>query len=126
MIMDKKAYAWAKALCYYAGEDEAFLERFWKALIRSEGVYREFVYYLEHQEFLCAYQIGGYSLVDIMVWQMDHFKAYMDRGRDDMKNNGDKMILMAFYTMLEMEREPARYISRMREETGTDYPGKYE
>ena len=113
--MSKKAYDWAKALCYYAGKDEAFLEQFWKALTQSEGVYQEFVYYLEHQNFLCSYQIQGYSLVDIMVWQMDHFKAQMDRGKDDMKTNGDKMLLMAFDTML-----------NMKEETGTDYPGKYE
>ncbi len=124
--MREKAYAWAKALCYYAGENEAFLQRFWKALIQSEGVYREFVYYLEHQNFLCDYQIEGYSLVDIMVWQMDHFKAQLDRGRDDMKDNGDKMLLMAFDTMLQMEQDPLRYISRMQSETGTDYPGKYE
>jgi len=124
--MKEKAYAWAKALCYYAGEDEAFLEQFWKALIQSEGIYREFVYYLEHQNFLCEYKIKGYSLVDIMVWQMDHFKAQLDRGKDDMKNNGDKMLLMAFHTMLEMEQDPTRYIFSMQNETGTDYPGKYE
>ena len=124
--MSKKAYDWAKALCYYAGKDEAFLEQFWKALTQSEGVYQEFVYYLEHHNFLCSYQIQGYSLVDIMVWQMDHFKAQMDRGKDDMKTNGDKMLLMAFDTMLKMEQDPLRYIARMKEETGTDYPGKYE
>lgn len=124
--MKEKAYAWAKALCYYAGENEAFLQRFWKALIQSEGVYREFIYYLEHQNFLCDHQIEGYSLVDIMIWQMDHFKAQLDRGRDDMKDNGDKMLLMAFDTMLQMEQDPMRYVSRMQSETGTDYPGKYE
>ena len=61
-----------------------------------------------------------------MVWQMDHFKAQLDRGKDDMKNNGDKMLLMAFHTMLEMEQDPTRYIFSMQNETGTDYPGKYE
>ncbi len=124
--MKEKAYAWAKALCHYAGENETFLEQFWEALTQSEGVYREFVYYLEHQNFLCDCQIEGYSLVDIMVWQMDHFKAQMDRGKDDMKNNGDKMLLMAFDTMLRMEKDPMPYVARMQGETGTDYPGKYE
>lgn len=124
--MKEKAYAWAKALCHYAGEDETFLEQFWEALTQSEGVYQEFVYYLEHQNFLCDYQIEGYSLVDIMVWQIDHFKAQLDRGKDDMKNNGDKMLLMAFHTMLQMEKDPMPYVSRMQGETGTDYPGKYE
>ncbi len=124
--MRQRAYNWAKALCYYAGESDAFLEQFWENLTQSEGVYREFVYYLEQQNFLCEYQIEGYSLVDIMVWQMDHFKAQLDRGKEDMKNNADKMLLMAFDTMLKMERDPMRYILSMQSETGTDYPGKFE
>ena len=125
MTMEERAYKWARALCYYAGADEAFLEGFWRRITQSEGVYREFTYYLEHQNFLCAYKVAGYSIVDIMVWQMDHFKAQMDRGRDDMKNNGDKMLLLAFDTMLKMEKEPARYVDLMQSETGTDYEGKY-
>ena len=119
------AWQWAKALCYYAGESEEFLERFWKELNESEGVYREFGYYLENQAFLCEYKVEGYSVVDIMVWQMDHFKAEMDRGHDDMKQNGDKMLLMAFDTMLKMEKQPDKYVRLMQSETGTDYPEKY-
>ncbi|MCD7724143.1 MAG: hypothetical protein LUI12_01080 [Clostridiales bacterium] len=123
--MEEKAYQWARALCHYAGEEEEFLEQFWQALTHSPEIYQEFIYYMERQSFRCAYHIEGYSIVDIMVWQMDHFKAQMDRGREDMKNNGDKMLLMAFDTMLKMEKNPAYYVDRLLHETGTDYPGKY-
>lgn len=125
--MEKReaAWQWAKALCYYAGEGEEFLKQFWEALTASEGIYEEFVYYLTNQNFLCQYKVEGYSVVDIMVWQMDHFKAQMDRGHDDMKQNGDKMLLMAFDTMLKMEKEPEKYVFYMQSETGTDYPEKY-
>lgn len=119
------AWQWAKALCYYSGEDEEFLKKFWERLQVSEGVYKEFVYYLTNQTFLCEYKVAGYSVVDIMVWQMDHFKAEMDRGHDDMKQNGDKMLLMAFDTMLKMEEQPDKYVRMMQSETGTDYPEKY-
>ena len=121
----EQAYEWAKGLCYYGGKDQAFLCDFWERLVRSEGVYREFTYYLAHQNFCCEYKVAGYSVVDIMVWQMDHFKAQMDRGMDDMKNNGDKMLLMAFDTLLKMEKKPEYYVNLMQSETGTDYPGKY-
>ncbi len=121
----EKSYQWAKVLCYYAGEDEAFLNDFWHALTQSEPIYREFAYYLEHQEFLCEYKVAGYSLIDIMVWQIDHFKAEMDRGKEDMKSNADKMLLMAFDTMLKMEKEPDKYVYLMQNQTGTDYPDKY-
>lgn len=120
-----RAYEWAKALCRYAGEDETFLERFFEMLTASKGVSREFLYYLEHQNFLCEYQVEGYSLIDIMVWQMDHFKAQLDRDRTQMKSNGDKMLLEAFHTMLLMERDPQHYVNLMQSETGTDYPDKY-
>lgn len=120
-----RAYAWARALCRCAGEDEAFLERFFEMLSASEGVSKEFLHYLEHQDFLCEYQVAGYSLIDIMVWQMDHFKAQLDRDRESMKNNGDKMLLEAFHTMLLMERDPQHYVNLMQTETGTDYVGKY-
>ncbi len=123
--MEQKAYEWAQALCYYAGEDEEFLRNFWRMLIRSPEIYKEFLHYLEHQQFLCEYKVSGYSVVDIMVWQMDHFKAQMDRGKDDMKNNGDKMLLMAFDTLLRMEQNPDYYVNLIQTETGTDYPGKY-
>ena len=123
--MEQKAYEWAQALCYYAGEDEEFLRNFWRMLIRSPEIYKEFLHYLEHQQFLCEYKVSGYSVVDIMVWQMDHFKAQMDRGKDDMKNNGDKMLLMAFDSLLRMEQNPHYYVNLIQTETGTDYPGKY-
>ena len=54
----ERAYAWAKALCHYAGEDEAFLERFFGMLTASAGVSREFLYYLENENFLCEHKIG--------------------------------------------------------------------
>ena len=92
----------------------------------DEEIREELIYYIEHGNFACKAKIRGYTVVDVMVWQMDHFKAQLDRGRDDMKDNGDKMLLMAFDTMLQMEQDPMRYISRMQSETGTDYPGKYE
>lgn len=123
--MEQKAYEWAQALCYYAGEDEEFLRNFWRMLIRSPEIYKEFLHYLEHQQFLCEYKVSGYSVVDIMVWQMDHFKAQMDRGKDDMKNNGDKMLLMAFDSLLRMEQNQDYYVNLIQTETGTDYPGKY-
>ena len=112
--IDHMAREWAEALCLYAGEDQVFLEQFWKALRESGPVYREFIYYLEHRNFLCEYRISGY-----------HFKAQLDRGHDDMKQNGDKMLLMAFDTMLKMEKQPEKYVYLMQSETGTDYPEKY-
>lgn len=122
-----KEYAeiWANALCECAGEDDTFCANFKEALFASEGVYSEYVHYMLYHDFSCKYKIQGVDLIDIMIWQRDHFKADLDMGHNDMKDNGDKMLLMAFHTMLLMEKNPEHYVNLLKQETGSDYPGKF-
>lgn len=116
----ERAYAWAAALCRYAGANQAFLEDFWERLCADEEIYEEFVYYLEHQDFLCKVKIEGYGLVDLMIFQIDHFRAAMDRDTADMRLNKDKMLLMAFNSLLQMRKNPEPFVRMMQGETGTD------
>ena len=116
----EKAYAWAEALCKYAGADEVFLRDFWERLTNDPEIYEEFVYYLEHQDFLCKVKIEGYGLVDLMIFQIDHFRAVMDQDVADMRFNKDKMLLMAFNSLLQMRKDPAPFVQMMQGETGTD------
>ncbi len=116
----KKAYEWAKALCLYAGADQAFLQDFWERLCADEGIYEEFVYYLNHQNFLSKVKIEGYGLVDLLIFQIDHFRAVMDQDVADMRHNKDKMLLMALNSLLQMRKAPAPFIRAMQGETGTD------
>ena len=122
--MHEREKLWARELCRCAGQDEAFFADFWERLSADEEVMAEFSYYLEHQNFLCSANVDGYTVVDIMVWQMDHFKAQMDRGRYAMRENGDTMLLMAFDTFLKMKQDKEPYLLKLQSETGTDYPGK--
>lgn len=108
-----------------AGESEEFLEELAAGLAASPGIGEEFLFYAEKGDFSCKTKIKGYTVLDILVWQIDHFKAAMDRGRPGMGDNGSKMALRAFDTLLKMEKEPEKYIQRMQSETGTDYPEKY-
>ena len=121
------AYAetWADALCECAGEDKTFAEQFKKDLFSSKGVYSAYIYYMFYQKFSCAYAIQGVTLADIMIVQIEHFRANLDKGEYEMRENGDKMLLMAFRTMLDMEKDPNPFLERMGKETGTDYPNKY-
>ncbi len=66
-------------LCQYGGEDEVFEEQFKTALLRDEEICGELVSFMEHGSFACKAKVQGYTVVDIMVWQMDHFKARLDR-----------------------------------------------
>ncbi len=122
--MHERENLWARELCRCAEQDEAFFADFWERLSADEEVLAEFSYYLEHQNFLCKANVDGYTVVDIMVWQMDHFKAQMDRGKYEMRENGDTMLLMAFDTFLKMKQDKEPYLRKLQGETGTDYPGK--
>lgn len=123
--MEKRTYLWARYLCHYAGETEEFLADFWERLQASQGVYSEFQYFLDHESFCGDYNIQGCTVIDIMIWQIDRFKVEMDMGKTDMRCNHHKMILMAFDTMLKMEKDPETYLNQMRQDTGTDYPDKF-
>lgn len=123
--LQTKAFQWAMALCEYAHMDHIFLADFWNRLVSDQDVYEEFCYYLKHQDYLCKTNVCGYTVVDVLIWQMDRFKAELDMDKTEMKQNGDKMLLMAFDTFLKMRKNPEHYVEAMQSDTGTDYPGKY-
>lgn len=122
--LDPGALEFARALCSYSNKDEAFLEEFTRKLEDSPALYKEFMYFLENQDFLCEMNIQGITLPDILVWQVDKFKAGIDEGRFELKYNPDAMILAAFNTMYDVERDPSRYLENFRTVTGSDYEDK--
>lgn len=124
-MSEQKLLYFISELCRYAGEDKAFEADFTERLKADTEIYEEFVYYMEHGNFACKARIEGYTVVDIMVWQMDHFKAWLDRDTKGTKQNGDRMLLLAFDTLLRMRKDPETYIRKMQGETGTDFPEKY-
>lgn len=114
------------ALTEQAGESEEYAEELWNRIEKSGGVLQELAFYHDYGKFLCRYKVAGYTLADILVWQVDHFKAYMDRPLDMNRYHREKLLLSAFDIMLRMEEDPAPYVSKMRSETGTDFVGKFK
>ena len=123
--MNNELMLWVNRLCEFAGQNEEFRDEFVAKLKANADVLEEFEYYFYNGSFLGEESVEGMTLVDIMIWQMDHFKSDLDRGFYDMQSNPDKMLLMAFDTMLNMKTNPEKYISKFKTDTGTDYPGKY-
>lgn len=121
----EKAYQFAAGLCEDAGRGAGYLEVFWKALCEDSEILEEFCFYMEKNTFACGVSIAGYSIVDILVWQIDHFKAQLDRKDASLRGNGSKMLLDAFDAFLKMRKEPEHYVRLLQSETGTDYPEKY-
>jgi len=117
----ENAYQFATALCYYSDQDMEFRDNFWEALCRDPEIMEEFCYYMDNQKFLCRVTIEGYTIVDVMVWHIDHFTAELDRRDPSMHDNGDKMLLLAFDTFLKMRDDPAKYVYMLQEDAGEDY-----
>ena len=113
-------------LCENAGEDQSFAEDFYERLTADQEILQEFVSYMESGNFACRAKVCDYTVVDVMIWQIDHFKAWLDRDTTGTKQNKDKMLLNAFDILLKMKQNPESYIQKMQLETGTDYEGKYE
>ncbi len=116
---------WVRTLGADAMEDAEFLDTLAKAIWEDAEAAEEFACYMETGNFLCRKKVDGYTVVDVMVWQIDHFKAEMDRGKYAMRENGSKMVLRAFDTFMKMKKQPDKYKGLMQSETGTDYPDKY-
>lgn len=108
-----------------AGESESYGTELWNKIKKSGGILQELAYYHDYGDFWCQYQVAGYTLADILVWQVDHFKAYLDRPTEMNRYRKEKLVLSAFEIMVEMEENPQPYIEKMSNETGTDFEGKY-
>lgn len=123
--MQQELEIWIWKLCVQSGKDEDFYNTFSHRLCRYPDIMAELDYYRRTEDFLAEAAVEGFTVLDIMVWQIDHFKSHMDRGEHDMKENPACMVLMAFDTMLKMQESPQAYLNAMRTETGTDYAGKF-
>lgn len=114
-----------RKLSELAGMDEAYAENLWVRIRKSGGVMQELAYYHDYGKFLGKYSVEGYTLPDILVWQVDHFKAYLDRHEEVNRYKTEKLFLNSLDILLQMEEQPQQYIDKMSSETGTDYEGKY-
>ncbi len=116
---------WIAALVAQANLTQEFYDDFIKRLSRYDDITEELRYYMEYNDFKDSVNIKGYSVTDILVWQIDHFKSHMDRGEYDYQSNQSYMILKAYDTLMKMKEDPDSIILSIKGETGTDYADKY-
>ncbi len=112
-------------LAQRAGEPEDYARDLWERISQSGGVLQELAYYHDYGNFLCRYCVAGYTLADILVWQVDHFKAWLDRPLEINRYRQEKLFLSALDIMLCMEKDPRPYIDKMSGESGTDFVDKF-
>lgn len=116
---------YVRQLAEQAGENEEYATDLWERIQKSNGVLRELAYYHDYGNFWGQYQVAGYTLADILVWQVDHFKAYLDRHEEVNRWHPERLLLHALDVMLQMETDPMPFVRKLQGETGTDFVGKF-
>lgn len=114
-----------RTLAEQAEETESYADELWERISHSNGILKELAYYHDYRKFLCEYKVAGYTLADILVWQVDHFKAYLDRVEAMNRYHKECLLFTSLDIMSQMESNPAPYITKMQGETGTDFVDKF-
>ena len=65
-------------------------------------------------------KVAGYSLSDLYVWQMDKYNMIREIGKNPRTCNKEKMVMRSFRAMIDMQREPEKYVRRLEEGRGED------
>ena len=122
---EKELEQYALALAAAVGKSPQEGADFWNVLVKDEEILEEFDYFYTNRDFLCKHKVAGYSVADILVWQVDHFKAYLDRHLEVNRYDRDKLVFHSFEVLLQMRINPKFYTDKLEGETGTDFEGKY-
>lgn len=115
-----KLFELVKEWAEYAGYSEEWTNDFWRDLLLTREVYEEFLYYIDHNDFLCKYSFNGQFITDIFIWEMRKYNIKTDRGKNYADCDKTEMVLNAFRTMLDMKDNGERVINSMENKNGAD------
>lgn len=104
----------------YSGYTNEWADKFWKDLLLNSEVYEEFLYYIDHEDFLCKYSYNGQYITDIFIWEMRKYNIKTDRGKNYADCDKVEMILNAFRTMLDMKDNGEKVVNDMENKNGGD------
>ena len=117
----KSLYLFVIDLSEKSEKGKEYGRELWDRIVLSEGVLKEVAYYFDTGKFWDGYEVAGFHLTDILVWQVDHFKAYMDRREEMNRYRTERLFLESIEVILDMEKDPEPFVKKMRDESGTDF-----
>ena len=115
-----KVYESLGVLCRFAGESQDWCDALWGEFLLDGELYEELLYYMKHHTFHDKMNCCGYTLVDLYVWQMEHYNLMHDSGKNTEKCSKVGMVLHAFDFMAQMKKNPEECVRRLKEGRGND------
>ncbi len=115
-----RVYEDLKYLCEYTGKDVNFADELWSALLESDGLYSEFVYYLKNHTVEGSFSFEGYTILDMFVYRMNNSNLRNDTGKNTAECNKDEMLIESFMAMAKLIKDPEGYKKKLSEGRGMD------
>ncbi len=104
----------------YCRYDKDWTDSLWGDIVTDPEMYEEFVYYANNHTLKDSFDVCGYSLTDLYVFQMDKYNLIREIGKNPVDCNKERMVLNAFRMMIDMKADPETYVKRIEEGRGED------
>ncbi len=92
-------------------------EELWSRIISCDGVFMELIYWCERGQLWGGFTPEGISISDCIAWQVDHFKAYMDREENN-RWHRERLFLQSLETLLDVNDGREGVLAKIRGESG--------
>lgn len=115
-----KAYEDLLMMCEYAGTGREYGEKLWLELLTFPALYEEYISYLTKGIFSGELSVGGYSILDLYVKQLDLDNLIHDTGKNTGDCNKIRMILEAMKMMAGLLHDPENARRIMEDDFGMD------
>ena len=115
-----RTFEYLNQLAEYASWKKETTEDLWQYLLKYSDLYDEFVYYLSHHEVKDALSFHNYSILDLYVWQMNHYNMIHDIGKNTGNCNKEDLILRAFYMMGQFMDDPVQFEKKLSQSPHQD------
>ncbi len=123
IILDSRklmVYEDLKYLCEYTKKAPDFCDSLWNELLKKEGLYEEFLFYIDNHCINDKLSVNGYSITDIYVYMLGRFNLLNDTGKNTAACSRDSVILDCFALMARLIDNPEETIKLLDSDEGMD------
>jgi len=92
-------------------------EDLWDKILVCPGVLKELAYFHDTGDLWGGFTPEGITIFDAVAWQVDHFKAYMDREENN-RWHRERLFLESLETLADISRGDRTVLAKIKGEGG--------